>query len=319
LILRPLCDWKYFTATYSCTGYDPAVSFAPNRISLAAVYWNERQVMKKLTLTLATLLGIIVIASLTVSAQAPRNSRDQVCVYENNHFGGWQQCFLPGEQVGDLGAHRNQISSIRVYGEARAQAFADRNFEGTALDVNADLNDLAQQRVSGGFITGTWNDKIESIRVTSRLATNTTTDRRNDAIVTQNSRIDNREIYRDDRDRDDRDYRNDRRYGRNNTICVFEDTNYRGRYECFDSGDEIADLGRYTSWNDRVSSIKVFGPARVTLYRDINFRGDRITVDRDIPDLRRLRMTASMNWDNQVSSLDINGGRGRAYGRDIRR
>ena len=27
-------------------------------------------------------------------------------------------------------------------------------------------------------------------------------------------------------------------------------------------------------------------------------------------------MTASMNWDNQVSSLDINGGRGRAYGRD---
>ena len=57
----------------------------------------------------------------------------------------------------------------------------------------------------------------------------------------------------------------------------------------------------------------------MTLYRDINFRGDRVTVDRDIPDLRRLRMTGSMNWDNQVSSLDINGGRGRAYGRDSSR
>ena len=26
-----------------------------------------------------------------------------------------------------------------------------------------------------------------------------------------------------------------------------------------------------------------YGPTRVTLYRDINFRGDRVTVDRDIP------------------------------------
>ena len=81
----------------------------------------------------------------------------------------------------------------------------------------------------------------------------------------------------------------------------------------------MADLGRRASWNDHISSIRVFGPTRVTLYRDINFRGDRVTVDRDIPDLRRLRMTGSMNWDNQVSSLDINGGRGRAYGRDSSR
>jgi hypothetical protein len=203
-----------------------------------------------------------------------------------------------------------------VFGEARAQAFADRNFEGTTLDVNTDLNDLAQQRLSGGMLTSTWNDKIESIRVTSRAAAVAVPDRRPEVIIrdsrveTRDSRVDNRDIYRDDDF-----YRNDRRYGRNNTICVFEDINYRGRYECFDSGDEIADLGRFTSWNDRVSSIRVFGPARVTLYRDINFRGDRITIDRDIADLRRVRMTASMNWDNQVSSLDINGGRGRAYGR----
>jgi hypothetical protein len=274
--------------------------------------------MKKLTLTLGSLLGIIVIASLTVSAQDRRNSRDQICVYENNHFGGWQQCFLPGEQIGDLGAHRNQISSIRVFGEARAQVFMDRNFEGTVLDVNSDLNDLAQQRMGSGIIAGNWNDKIESIRVTSRLGN--VNNRPNDPIViTRDSRVDNR----NDRDRDDNyrnePYRNDPRYGRNNSICVFEDTNYRGRYECFDSREEVSDLGRFTSWNDRISSIRVFGPARVTLYRDINFRGDRITIDGDMPDLRRLRMTSSMSWDNQASSLDVNNGRGRAYGRDVRR
>jgi hypothetical protein len=277
--------------------------------------------MKKLALTIGMLLGIIAIASLTVAAQAGRgDTRDQVCFYENNYFGGWQQCLLPGEQVGDLGAHRNQISSIRVFGDARVTAFMDKNFEGASLDVNSDLNDLAQQRMGSGIIAGTWNDKIESIRVTSRLGNTVVVPRQDNPVV---PRQDSAVVRRDDaynRDsREDRDYRDDRRYGRYNTVCIFEEINFRGRYECYDSGDEVADLGRRASWNDHISSIRVFGPTRVTLYRDINFRGDRVTVDRDIPDLRRVRMTGSMNWDNQVSSLDINGGRGRAYGRDSSR
>ena len=281
--------------------------------------------MKKLALTIGTLLGIIVIASLTVAAQARLGgTKDQVCFYENNFFGGWQQCLLPGEQIGDLGAHRNQISSIRVFGDARVTAFMDKNFEGSSLDVNSDLNDLAQQRMGSGIIAGNWNDKIESVRVTSRLGNPVVVVPRNDNPVVVVPRDDITRDRRDDgynRDRDDRDrdYRDDRRYGRYNTVCIFEEINFRGRYECYDSGDEVADLGRRASWNDHISSIRVFGPTRVTLYRDINFRGDRVTVDRDIPDLRRLRMTGSMNWDNQVSSLDINGGRGRAYGRDSSR
>ena len=271
--------------------------------------------MKKLALTIGMLLGIIAIASITVAAQARRgDTRDQVCFYENNFFGGWQQCLLPGEQVGDLGAHRNQISSIRVFGDARVTAFMDKNFEGSSLDVNSDLNDLAQQRMGSGIIAGNWNDKIESVRVTSRLGNTVVVVPRDDNAVVRRDDTYNRDS-RADRD----DYRDDRRYGRNNTVCIFEEINFRGRYECYDSGDEVADLGRRASWNDHISSIRVFGPTRVTLYRDINFRGDRVTVDRDIPDLRRVRMTGSMNWDNQVSSLDINGGRGRAYGRDSSR
>jgi hypothetical protein len=264
--------------------------------------------MKILRVTAALFLGIIFIASLTLSAQTGRNSRDQVCVFEHSNFTGWQQCFLPGEQIGDLGGRRNQISSIRIFGDARITAYADRNFEGTTLDVNSDLNDLAQQRMGAGMIAGNWNDKIESIRVTSRLGTVA----RRDDIYNRDSRIDNRDIYRDDRDI----YRDNRSVGRNNSVCVFEETDYRGRYECFDSGAEVADLGRYSSWNDRVSSIRIYGPARVTLYRDINFRGDRVTIDRNTPDLRRLRMTGSLTWDNQISSFDVNGGRGRAYGRE---
>ena len=95
----------------------------------------------------------------------------------------------------------------------------------------------------------------------------------------------------------------------------------RGRVECFDAGANIADLGREGDWSDRISSIRVYGGARVTIYRDINFRGERTTVDRDIPDLRQLRINGSLTWDNQISSLDVDDGRGRgrALGRDDRR
>lgn len=270
---------------------------------------REANFMKRLTLTLG-LIGMLSVASFSAAAQARRSN--QVCVYENNHFGGWEQCFLPGEQIGDLGDHRNKISSIRIYGDARITIFANKNFEGASMEVASTLNDLAQQSLTGGIIPGTWNDVIESVRVTGRNNVNTRDDvyrdDRDTRVDPRDSRVDPRDVYRDDR-----------RGNRNNNVCIYEDIDFRGRYQCFESRDEIADLGRSTGWNDRISSIRVYGVARVTLYRDINFRGDRVTLDRDVPDLRRVRMTGSLSWDNQVSSLDINGGRGRAYGRDNRR
>jgi hypothetical protein len=73
-------------------------------------------------------------------------------------------------------------------------------------------------------------------------------------------------------------------------------------------------MGNVGNWNDRISSIRIFGASRVTLYRDTYFRADRVTIDRSIPDLRAVR-SGTFNWDNQVSSLDLNNARGRAVGR----
>lgn len=268
--------------------------------------------MKKLTYVFG--LAFVISSMVAVSATA-QSRRDQVCVYENNNFSGWQQCFAPGDAIPDLGDHRNKISSIRVFGDARLLAFADRNFGGTALDVASDMSDLAQVKSPNPFIAATWNDKIESLRVTSRL----------DILGRKDDSRDRDYRVEDSRDRDyrnddprDRDYYridDPRRFPNSrNVVCVYEDTNYRGRYECFGTKEEVSDLGRRISWNDRISSVRVFGAARVTVYRDINFRGDRVTIDRDTPDLRRLRMAGSLSWNNQISSLDVNGGRGRAYG-----
>jgi len=279
--------------------------------------------MRKLMLTLGLVIGVFSVVSLTMAAQA---RRDMVCVYENNNYSGWEQCFMPGEQIGDLGSHGKKISSIRVYGDAHLTVFTNKNFEGASMEVGSDMSDLAQRRLGGNsVITLTWNDAIESVRLAPPRYESRNDNVYRPPVPPVNTRVDPpREIYRDDRDGDNRDrdrgdrYRNDHRNW-NNYVCVFEEINFRGRYDCFDSGDEIADLARFSGWNDRISSIRVWGVARVTLYRDINFRGDRITVDHDIADLRRLRMTSTLNWDNQISSFDINGGRGRAYGHDNRR
>ncbi|HET9216010.1 MAG TPA: peptidase inhibitor family I36 protein [Terriglobia bacterium] len=263
--------------------------------------------MRKLTIILGLLTGIFSVASMTTAAQV-RSTNSRVCFYEHSHFGGWQQCYGPGEELADLGNYRNKISSVRVYGDARVTLFANKNFEGASLEVTSDLNDLAQHKIPGGIGTFTWNDVTESARVTGRAVTRTSPPPapvyRDDDRQAQ---IDSRDVYRDNR-----------RSNSNNYVCIYEDIDYRGRYECFDTGDEVSDFGRWSGWNDRISSIRVHGVARVTLYRDINFRGDRITIDRNVYDLRRLRMTSSMSWDNQASSLDINGGRGRAYGRNSR-
>ena len=258
--------------------------------------------MKKLTLMLSLLMGIFCALSLSAAAQSGRSNttRAQVCVYEHNYFGGWQQCFNPGDEIGDLGSHRGKISSIRLFGDARVIVFADKDFKGASMDVASDLNDLAQTKMTSGIVNITWNDQIESLRVIGRPVA---------------SRIPAPPIRRDD----DWEYRNDRRpTGRQDAVCIFDEPNFRGRFQCYDSGDEVANLARNGNWSNRISSIRIYGPTRVTLYREVNFRGERITIDRDVYDLRQIRQNGR-SWNNQVSSLDINGGRGRAYGRDIRR
>src|SRR6476646_9158364 len=105
--------------------------------------------MRKLTVTLGLVIGIFGVVSLTTTAQARRN---MVCVYENNNYSGWEQCFTPGEEIPDLGGHGNKISSIRVYGDARMTVFANKNFEGASMEIGGDMSDLAQRKLASNAI-----------------------------------------------------------------------------------------------------------------------------------------------------------------------
>jgi hypothetical protein len=86
------------------------------------------------------------------------------CFYKDNNFGGSFFCLRRGEQRESLGNYGDQISSIRVFGRARATIYDDRNFTGARQKVLVDVVDLRQYRVSQkpGH---TWNNRVSSIRI----------------------------------------------------------------------------------------------------------------------------------------------------------
>jgi len=89
---------------------------------------------------------------------------------------------------------------------------------------------------------------------------------------------------------------------REDRICVYQHTEYRGKSQCFDAGDEVRDL-RQIGWNDGVSSIRTFGRTRVAFYEDSGFQGQRLIVEQDIPDLTQLGARGGGSWNDRISSL----------------
>jgi len=245
--------------------------------------------MKKLAILTTVLFLNVWFTPQSDAAQQNRRDRDQVCFYQDIHYQGWEQCYLPGDEVPDLGRLRNNISSIRIYGRARVTVYDDDEYRGGSSVFGSDVPDLALRGMSG---SRTWNDHIDSFRVSS----------------TFNTPFPNNNPFPRGRQPD---FVNDR-------VCVFEQSNYRGRSECWNAGETVRDLERVRGWNDRIRSIRVFGRTRLVVYRDASFRGEYLVVDRDISDLAVIRLRNGVNWTNQISSFEVQdegNGRGRGRGR----
>ena len=211
------------------------------------------------------------------SAQSGRG-RDRVCVYQDVQYAGWEQCYTPGDEVATLRDRNNNISSIRVYGRVRVTVYEETEFRGRSGEFDSDVADLGLRIVSG---SRSWSDRIKSLRVNS-----------------------DGNSFRSGTDQEEL----------RNGICVYEDPDYRGRSQCWNAGDTAGDLARPDRWSDRVSSIRVFGRSAAILYRDIRFRGSRLVLDHDVPDLAKLSSDFG-NWNDQISSLQVEAERGRGRGR----
>jgi hypothetical protein len=145
---------------------------------------------------------------------------------------------------------------------------------GASDEFDRDIPDLRLRVMEG---RRDWNDRIDSFQVESGAG------RRRGGFPGLGRR-----------DPDDRNDRSSR-----DRICVYEEAGYRGRSQCWDVGEEERNLGRTNGWNDRINSVRVFGRARVDLYREADYRGQRLRIERDTPDLR------AMNWGDQISSFEV--------------
>jgi Beta/Gamma crystallin/Exotoxin A binding len=82
-------------------------------------------------------------------------------------------------------------------------------------------------------------------------------------------------------------------------VCFYEHENYTGNYFCLDQGKIISSLSH--EWNDKISSIKIPHGIEVSIYKDINYRGDhtKLNGDVNVKDLKK------MGLHDNISSLII--------------
>lgn len=88
--------------------------------------------------------------------------------------------------------------------------------------------------------------------------------------------------------------------------CFFKERNYRGEYFCMNSGASFNLLP--PGFNDKISSIQVYGRVSMVIYNDANFRGENVAINRSVSDLSawRLPSNSNKNWNNRISSIQVN-------------
>jgi hypothetical protein len=94
-------------------------------------------------------------------------------------------------------------------------------------------------------------------------------------------------------------------------VCFYTDAYYRGDSFCANPGDGMPNVGG--RFNDRISSIRIFGRAEVTVFADEGFGAARRTFNRDVPNLHDL------GFNDLITSFQVSGGaRGGGFGNERR-
>jgi hypothetical protein len=82
--------------------------------------------------------------------------------------------------------------------------------------------------------------------------------------------------------------------------CFYQDINFRGQYFCAAVGQDVS--GVPVDMNDRISSVRLFGRADVTVFRDARFRGASARFGTSVRDLR------AEGWNDRLSSFRVRAG-----------
>lgn len=89
-------------------------------------------------------------------------------------------------------------------------------------------------------------------------------------------------------------------------LCFYEHSDFRGQHLCMSPGQRIANLDQINGdWNDRISSVQIPPGLRVSICEHANFSGRCLTLDRSVSNFQ------SINFNDRVSSISVEGGGGR--------
>jgi len=90
--------------------------------------------------------------------------------------------------------------------------------------------------------------------------------------------------------------------------CFFKDPDFKGDYFCAQAGEALSAVP--TDMNDKVSSIRIFGRADVTVFKDVRFDGGS----------RRFRGSTTNlkddGWNDRISSFRVGGSSDQGGGQD---
>jgi hypothetical protein len=85
--------------------------------------------------------------------------------------------------------------------------------------------------------------------------------------------------------------------------CFFKDPGFQGDRFCVRKGDKLDRLPG--SFGDNISSIQLFGNARVAVFNDRHFSGGSQQIRRSVADLRTERFRGGHTWNDRISSLVV--------------
>ncbi len=85
--------------------------------------------------------------------------------------------------------------------------------------------------------------------------------------------------------------------------CFFKEQGFRGDRFCVTRGDKLTSLPG--NFGDNISSMQVFGNARVTVYNDRNFSGGGQEFRASIADLRTAKFRDGHTWNDRISSVTV--------------
>jgi hypothetical protein len=93
-------------------------------------------------------------------------------------------------------------------------------------------------------------------------------------------------------------------YGRlpRSGACFYKDADFRGEYFCVDAGDSLNSIPG--DMNDKISSVRLYGGAEVTVFKDSRFNGRSTHFPGDVRNLK------NAGWNDTISSLQV---RARGY------